>query len=200
MVSRLFGQLAARRHLISGMLCAIAGAARVLAAATPRPAVARNLRLSMDDSSEVAALACFDFPGSESSTPSHDRRSYTTAIACVASANLDCPHPSGTAARRPLSRPDPASAASGTEGPVPDRSDLPRLTAREGVEAHSGSLPRRRGWTLGGGEDHPLPCPPWGGRRVGGGHERGWSAAAGVARKAGGRHPARLARSPPPRT
>src|SRR6516162_11935553 len=46
MVSKLFGQLAARRHLISGWDCAIAGAARA-APASPRPPVAMNARRRM---------------------------------------------------------------------------------------------------------------------------------------------------------
>ncbi len=48
MVSRLLGKLDVRRHLTSGALCAMAGAAIVVAAAAaPRPAVAMNVRLFM---------------------------------------------------------------------------------------------------------------------------------------------------------
>src|SRR5687768_2224227 len=43
-VSSDFGQLAVLRHLISGIDCAIAGAATAVEAATPAPAVFRNSR------------------------------------------------------------------------------------------------------------------------------------------------------------
>ncbi|MEJ0069111.1 MAG: hypothetical protein WDO24_10685 [Pseudomonadota bacterium] len=43
-VSRLFGKLEASRHLISGMVCAIAGAAIVAAPAAPSPAVFKKAR------------------------------------------------------------------------------------------------------------------------------------------------------------
>jgi hypothetical protein len=46
MVSRLFGKLEAHRHFISGMDCAIAGAAKVLAA-RPTPADWMNVRRFM---------------------------------------------------------------------------------------------------------------------------------------------------------
>jgi hypothetical protein len=56
MVSRLFGKLEARRHLISGWLCAMAGAATV-EAASPMPAVFKKERLlSVMASPEVAAV------------------------------------------------------------------------------------------------------------------------------------------------
>src|SRR5258708_2540885 len=53
-----------------------------------------------------------------------------------------CPHPSGTAAL------GPSSAASGTEGPVPDRSDPPPPKAREGIRSRMTPSPSllREGW------------------------------------------------------
>src|SRR5688572_20817517 len=54
MVSRLLGKLEVRRHLISGALCAMAGAAMVVAAAAaPRPAVAIKSRLFMVSESSL---------------------------------------------------------------------------------------------------------------------------------------------------
>src|SRR6187551_2431710 len=52
MVSSDFGKLDAKRHFTSGIDCAIAGAARVVLAATapPTPAVRRNLRRCMNSS------------------------------------------------------------------------------------------------------------------------------------------------------
>src|SRR4051812_33035694 len=47
-VSRDFGQLVGIRHLISGVDCAIAGAATVAAAAAPRPVTLMKSRRFMD--------------------------------------------------------------------------------------------------------------------------------------------------------
>src|ERR1051325_4517592 len=62
MVSRLVGKLDVMRHLMSGALCAMAGAAMAVAAA-PRPAVAMKVRLFiLPDPPWVAGVRCLAFP------------------------------------------------------------------------------------------------------------------------------------------